>query len=318
MAYDVTKMTRLSHLKALAQRSEEKFATKKAMAALQSTVDDIVSVGGQANVLEGVKVNGTALAIADKMVDILIATGSANGTLSVNGVDVSVKGLAALAYKANVSEADLDAALKAVIDAKAAKADLDVVSGKVTTLIGEDTGKSARTIANEELAKQLIAEGAKESLDTLAEIAAWIQAHPDDAAAMNEAITALQNKLAGIPEDKTVKAYVDEAITALNIGNYATTAWVGEQLANYYTKSEVDAELAKKVDKVEGYGLSKNNFSDELKAKLDGIAVGATKVEASTTAGNIKVNGSEVSVVTIATDDEVAEMLAEVIPAVAE
>lgn len=318
MAYDVTKMTKLSHLKALAQRSEEKFATKKALAALQSTVDDIVSVGGQANVLEGVKVNGTALAIADKMVDILIATGSANGTLSVNGVDVSVKGLAALAYKANVSEADLDAALKAVIDAKAAKADLDVVSGKVTTLIGEDTGKSARTIANEELAKQLIAEGAKESLDTLAEIAAWIQAHPDDAAAMNEAITALQNKLAGIPEDKTVKAYVDEAITALNIGNYATTAWVGEQLANYYTKSEVDAELAKKVDKVEGYGLSKNNFSDELKAKLDGIAVGATKVEASTTAGNIKVNGSEVSVVTIATDDEVAEMLAEVIPAVAE
>ena len=318
MAYDVTKMTRLSHLKALAQRSEEKFATKKALAALQSTVDDIVSVGGQANVLEGVKVNGTALAIADKMVDILIATGSANGTLSVNGVDVSVKGLAALAYKANVSEADLDAALKAVIDAKAAKADLDAVSGKVTTLIGEDTGKSARTIANEELAKQLIAEGAKESLDTLAEIAAWIQAHPDDAAAMNEAITALQNKLAGIPEDKTVKAYVDEAITALNIGNYATTAWVGEQLANYYTKSEVDAELAKKVDKVEGYGLSKNDFSDGLKAKLDGIAVGATKVESSTTAGNIKVNGSEVSVVAIATDDEVAEMLAEVIPAVAE
>lgn len=318
MAYDVTKMTRLSHLKALAQRSEEKFATKKALAALQSTVDDIVSVGGQANVLEGVKVNGTALAIADKIVDILIATGSANGTLSVNGVDVSVKGLAALAYKANVSEADLDAALKAVIDAKAAKADLDAVSGKVTTLIGEDTGKSARTIANEELAKQLIAEGAKESLDTLAEIAAWIQAHPDDAAAMNEAITALQNKLAGIPEDKTVKAYVDEAITALNIGNYATTAWVGEQLANYYTKSEVDAELAKKVDKVEGYGLSKNDFSDDLKAKLDGIAVGATKVEASTTAGNIKVNGSEVSVVSIATDDEVAEMLAEVIPAVAE
>lgn len=318
MAYDVTKLTRLSHLKALAQRSEEKFATKKALAALQSTVEGIVNVGGQANVLEGVKVNGAALTIADKMVDILIATGDTNGTIKVNGVDVSVKGLAALAYKAEVSEEDLSAALKAVIDAKASAADLTALTGRVDTLVGEDAGKSARTIANEELAKQLIAEGAKESLDTLAEIAAWIQAHPDDAAAMNEAITALQNKLAGIPEDKTVKAYVDEAITALNIGNYATTAWVGEQLKSYYTSEQVDNLLAGKVDKQEGYGLSKNDFTDELKVKLDGVAAGATKVEASATAGNIKVNGEEVVVCAIASDDEVNEMLAECIPAVTE
>ena len=38
------------------------------------------------------------------------------------------------------------------------------------------------------------------------------------------------------------------------------------------------------------------------KTKMDGIAVGATKVEASTTPGNIKINGSETAVVTIATD----------------
>ena len=50
------------------------------------------------------------------------------------------------------------------------------------------------------------------------------------------------------------------------------------------------------------------------KAKLDGIATGATKVEASATAGNIKINGTETPVVTIATDGEVAEMLAEVFP----
>ena len=48
------------------------------------------------------------------------------------------------------------------------------------------------------------------------------------------------------------------------------------------------------------------------KTKLDGIAAGATKVEASTTPGNIKINGSETPVVTIATDPEVAEMLTEV------
>ena len=61
------------------------------------------------------RVNGVALAIAQKAVDILIATGGANGTLAVNGTDVAIKGLAALAYKAQVSQTDLDSALQAVV-----------------------------------------------------------------------------------------------------------------------------------------------------------------------------------------------------------
>lgn len=93
----------------------------------------------------------------------------------------------------------------------------DAVEGKVTTLVGEDAGKSARTIANEELAKQLIPEGAKESLDTLQEIAAWIQKHPDDASAMNAAIDALKTKVGDIPEgatSTTIVAYIKELVDA--------------------------------------------------------------------------------------------------------
>ena len=96
---------------------------------------------------------------------------------------------------------------------------INTVDGKVTTLIGEDANKSVRTIANEELAKQLIAENASDALDTLAEIAAWIQAHPEDASAMNEAIVALQNKVD--TGEKTVSVYVADAIAALSIGDYA-------------------------------------------------------------------------------------------------
>ena len=91
----------------------------------------------------------------------------------------------------------------------------DAVEGKVSTLVGEDAGKSARTIANEELTKQLIPEGAKESLDTLQEIAAWIQNHPDDASAMNAAIAALKTKVGDIPEGATattVVAYIKELV----------------------------------------------------------------------------------------------------------
>lgn len=93
----------------------------------------------------------------------------------------------------------------------------DAVEGEVSTLVGEDAGKSARTIANEELTKQLVPEGAKESLDTLQEIAAWIQKHPDDASAMNAAIAALKTKVGDIPEGATattVVAYIKELVDA--------------------------------------------------------------------------------------------------------
>ena len=212
----MSKHTTLDQLKMLAQRTKgeiDKVDSK--VATLSGRVDTLEGAGGQANVLEGVKVNGTALKIVDKIVDILIATGATNGTLAVNGIDVPVKGLAALAYKAQVSEADLDSALTAVLAAKAAKADVDV-------LIGTDTGKSARTIANEELTKQLIPEGAQESLDTLTEIARWIQDHPDDAAAMNTAIAKLNEIAAGIGGEEddyaTVMAAIEGKITAAMAG----------------------------------------------------------------------------------------------------
>ena len=218
MAYNTEKLVKLAALKALAEKVNDGFATQKEVEALSGRVDDLVVAGGEPNVLNGVKVNGVALAIAQKAVDILIAAGSANGTLAVNGTDVAVKGLAALAYKAQVSESDLDSALTAVLAAKAAKADVD-------TLIGSDTGKSVRTIANEELAAQLIPESAQESLDTLAEIAAWIQEHPDDAATMNAAITKLNGIVAGIGGEEddyaTVIAAIEGKISAAQSAIYA-------------------------------------------------------------------------------------------------
>ena len=93
------------------------------------------------------------------------------------------------------------------------------IDNKVTTLIGSDADKSVRNIANEELAAQLIPANAAESLDTLQEIAAWIQDHPGDASAMNSAIEVLQKKTklgeytpegqSEAVEYATVKAYVE-------------------------------------------------------------------------------------------------------------
>lgn len=303
MAYDENKLVKLKALREMAQEANNTFATKESVTALEGKVNGLVTAGGEPNVLEGVKVNGTALAIAEKMVNLVIASGTANGSVAVNGVDVMVKGLAALAYKANVSESDLDAALKAVIGAKAEASDVTALSGKVTTLIGADSGKSARTIANEELAAQLIPENAKESLDTLAELAAWIQSHPDDAAAMNNAIKALQNLVGSLPAgaaSTTVVAYIQEAIdkaaykhpsyTAYASGLYKVTVDASGHVsaATAATKADITALGIPGQDTTYGAATATapGLMSAADKAKLDGMG--------------------------IATDAEVAEMLAEV------
>ncbi len=118
----------------------------------------------------------------------------------------------------------LDAAVAALIEYVLAKkaiidGNLATEAGKIATLIGSDTAKSVRTIANEELAAQLIPSTAQESLDTLQEIAAWIQSHPGDASAMNTAITNLQTLVGTLPQDTTattVVGYITAEIAALS------------------------------------------------------------------------------------------------------
>ena len=75
---------------------------------------------------------------------------------------------------------------------------------------------------------------------------------------------------------------VGDVYNATDTGkNYAWdgTAWdelTGiVDLSAYYTSAQVDTLLGGKVDKVEGKGLSANDFTDALKTKLDGIEAGA-------------------------------------------
>lgn len=295
----MSKHTTLDQLKMLAQRTK-------------TEIDAVESKS-----LVGIKVNGTALAIADKMVNILIGTGATNGTLSVNGTDVAVKGLAALAYKAQVSESDLDAALTAVLAAKAAKADVD-------TLIGTDTGKSVRTIANEELAAQLIPEGAQESLNTLTEIAQWIQDHPDDAAAMNTAIAKLNGIVAGIGGEDDDYATVMAAIEGKIAG--ATKVEASEINGNIKIDGEETTVYTHPTTTAVAAGFKKVGNDDKghvvLGAdvtKQDIVALGIpaqdTTYQPATTEANglmSKEDKTKLDGMEVATDPEVKSMLDEV------
>ena len=220
----------------------------------------------------------------------------------------SIDGLGALASKDEVAETDLAAALAQKLNGKADQTALeaeiarataaegqnatdidalegrmDAAEGQITTLVGADTGKSVRTIANEELAAQLIPAEAQDSLDTLAEIAAWIQEHPDDAAAMNASIEALQAILDGIGdtesgEKATVVAYVTDAIAALNIGDYAKASAL-TALAGRVTALEGASHTHANKALLDTYTQTETNLADAVAKKhehtnktvLDGI-----------------------------------------------
>ena len=294
MAYDNTHLVKLAALKALAEKVKSDYALKSELTALSGRVDDLVTAGGEPNKLEGVKVNGTALAIAEKMVDILIATGTENGSISVNGADVAIKGLAALAFKAKVSQTDLDEALATVLAGKADSA---------TTLAGYGITDA---YTKEELNAKISAVYKPAGSVAFADLPALAENVLGNVYNVTNAFT-------------TTDSFVEGAGNKYPKGTNVVVIKSGEVYKFDVLAGFVD--LSGKVDKEDGKGLSANDFTNELKAKLDAIAEGATKVEASETNGYIKVNGTETKVYTepsdvvhgaVATDSEVTEMLNEV------
>lgn len=294
------KQVSYQNLKTFADQLKIKYATKDALSTLQQQVDGLVTAGGEPNVLEGVKVNGTALAIADKMVDILVATGTANGSIKVNGVDVSVAGLAALAYKAEISQADLDTALAAVITAKANASDVyskTEVDGIISSVYkpagsvafadlpaaGADTLGKVYNVTNKFTTTDGFVEGAGKS-------------HP---AGTNVVVVSTGEEtygydvLAGfvdLSEYSKIEAVIAK-VTGATAGNLPALTADGTLVDSGKKPSDfVAAEAGKRL------------ITEEEGTKLEGIAIGATKVEASETNGNVKVNGTETTVYTLPED----------------
>lgn len=117
----------------------------KTLGALQAAIAELPL--GDENVIESVKVNGTALTPdGDKAVDITITGGSANGTIAVNGSDVDVTGLGSAAFE--------DAS--AFDEAGAAEA---ASAAAVTTVVGtaQDTSADTTVYGAKAYADELVA-----------------------------------------------------------------------------------------------------------------------------------------------------------------
>lgn len=358
-----TKLTTLAHLRAGLEQTkayvdEKDLALSNRIDAVVEDIEGIVSTGGEPNLLEGVKVNGQALTIADKMVDILIASGEENGTISVNGAAVAITGLAGLAYKSEITEDELGEALKAAIAAKATQADLDLLTVRVGNIeaAGYQNAEQVQTAIQaaiaasghahfEEVDSVPAAEDAEENVMYL--VMNDETGHYDIYAKVGDAVVLLDDTtvdLSAYAKTADVTAAISAAIADLNIDQYATDTELNAAIeriaavenkfseyytivqidalfANYLTKTEVQAELDKKMNVADmgTYATDEEAAAEAdaaeaaAKAYADGLATNydaAGSAEAAESAA--KTYTDEQLAAKTASDEEVSTMLNEV------
>ena len=349
-----TKLTTLEHLKSGLTAAKNYADQQDALLSgrideVVADIEGIISTGGEPNLLEGVKVNGQALTITDKMVDILIETGDENGTFKANGAAVAIKGLADLAFKSEITEDELSEALKASIAAKATNADLEALTVRVGNIeaAGYQNAQQVQEAIQaaiaasghahfEEVESVPSAEDAEENVMYL--VMNDVTGHYDIYAKVGESVVLLDDTtvdLSAYAKTADVTAAISAAITGLNIDQYATDTELNaaiERIAaveakfsdyytkseidalftNYYTKAEVDAELAKKMN-VADMGTYATDEEAAAEADAAEAAAKAHAEEKATAAENAaKAYTDEQLAAKTASDEEVNTMLGEV------
>ena len=331
-----TKLTTLGHLStglsaAKVYIDQQDAVLSGQIAEIISDIEGIVATGGEPNILEGVKVNGQALPIADKMVDLLIKAGDENGTLSVNGVSVAITGLASLAYKSEITEAELGEALKASIAAKATNADLEALTVRVGDI--EAAGYQTAQQVSEAIQAAIAASGHAhfEEVDTVPsadqaqENVMYLvmndeTGHYDIYAKVGDVVVLLDDTtvdLSAYAKTADVTAAINAAINGLNIDQYATDtelnaaiqriAAIEALFASYYTKDEVNALFNNYMTKAE--------VQAELDKKMNVSDMGAyatdeeAAAEAAQALADAKTYTDEVVEGAVASDEAVSEMV---------
>ena len=193
-----------------------------------------INPDAEPNVIDTVKVNGSALTPdEEKAVNVTVTTGTANGTVKVNGSDVAVKGLKSAAFTESTAYDSAGSAAEV-------QNNLDdltvVVNGKVDKVQGKGLSQNDFTNAY------------KNKLDGI------------EAGAQVNTVTSVAGKTGAVTLQKS----------DVGLGNVDNTSDLNKPISTA-TQTALDG----KVDKVTGKGLSQNDFTNALKSKLDGIESGA-------------------------------------------
>ena len=248
------------------------------------------------NVLLQMKLNGVVEQILPRTIADLVMVAD-NETLSQRletiggGIDslitpAQVDAKIAEAVKDMATDGELEAAVKAITDVYATDEEVAAAIKEVTDVMASDAEVAA----------------AIEPLAVKTQVAADIATATSDMATKTQVAADIAAATADMATNAAVSQAVSDAVDALidgAPGTYDTLKEIADYIAQDGQAAAAMTELiATKVDKVEGMGLSANDFTNALLAKLNAISEGANKVEASETNGNIKVDGAEVTVYT--------------------
>lgn len=303
MSYDINKLTKLGHLKELANKIKSDYATKAELQAIQIPEYSVAKQAtAEAGFLSTYYLTKDGAQVGEKI--------NIPKDFLVNSADIKTVETADTPYEgAQVGDLYIDF----VINSKSADDTASHVYLPVNELVDAYTGGNGIEVSAQNLISAKIDTANANGLGVTAAGFKLDVATASTAGAMSAADKA---KLDGIADG--ANNYTHPAHTAHESGLYKVTVDAQGHVsdAEAVTKEDItglgipgqDTTYQKATAEADGL-MSKEHF-----AKVEGVAAGATKVEASTTPGNIKINGSETPVVTIATDGEVAEMLAEVFP----
>ena len=241
-----------------------------------SDVAGLTAASGQANVIESISVNGTAVEPdVNKNVAITVPTKvSALENDSKFLVAADVEGKVDKVEGKGLSSEDYTAAEKtklAGVEAGAQVNKLEAVSVNGTPLAITDKGVNVDLGA---YAKTADVEGG------------YVAKEEGKGLSTEDYTTADKTKLGGIAAGAQVN--VIEAVKVNGTALAVTGKAVNVDLSAYATNDD----LENKVDKVDGKGLSANDFSNAAKAKLDGVAEGAQV----NVLESVKVNGAALAV----------------------
>lgn len=223
------------------------------------------------------------------------ATGKATSAFTWDAEQVKYEATNADGYLASATDVQTALDTLDAVDAQLA-GEIAVVEKDVEDLAkklygeGADSAqtKTVRQIAAEEIAAQLIAPDAADALDSLQEIAQWIQEHPEDAAAMNVKISDLEKVLADYVtvDESGEKVYtkVADQVAALQTEdarlNNAITA---ETQARVEAVSAVTADVEQLEKDVYGFDTTEGDETTHTAGLKDRMTAAEVAISGNTT-----------------------------------
>ena len=301
MSYDINKLTKLGHLKELANKIKSDYATKAELQAIEIPEYSVVKRGtAESGFLSTYYLTKDGAQVGEKInipKDFLVNSADIKTVETANQpYDGAEVGDLYIDFVVNSKNADDTAThiylpVNELVDAYTGGNGIEVsasnvISAKIDTVNANGLGVTAAGFKlNVATTAGAMSAADKTKLDGIAE-GANNYTHPTHDA-HESGLYKITVDGRGHVTDATAVQKSD--ITGLGIPGQDTT----------YQKATAAADGL----------MSKEHFS-----KVEDIAANATKVEASSTAGKIKINGADTTVVDIATDGEVTEMLAEVFP----